>query len=61
MGPIDSLDHSSRLLNYGSKMGIDATRKWATEGFTREWPEVLKMPDDVKNRVSEMWKKLGLR
>jgi 4-hydroxy-3-polyprenylbenzoate decarboxylase len=59
MGPIDSLDHASRLINYGSKMGIDATRKWPGEGFTREWPEVLKMPDDVKNRVSEMWKKLG--
>ena len=61
MGPIDSLDHASRLINYGSKMGIDATRKWPGEGFTREWPEVLKMPGDVKNRVSEMWKKLGLK
>ncbi|MDE3197308.1 MAG: menaquinone biosynthesis decarboxylase, partial [Acidobacteriota bacterium] len=39
MGPIDSLDHASRLVNYGSKMGIDATRKWPGEGFTREWPE----------------------
>jgi len=28
MGPIDSLDHASRLINYGSKMGIDRTRKW---------------------------------
>ena len=35
MGPIDSLDHASRLPNYGSKMGIDATRKWAAEGFQR--------------------------
>src|ERR1035441_6480978 len=33
MGPVDSLDHSSRLVNYGSKMGIDATRKWPGEGF----------------------------
>ena len=23
---------------YGGKMGIDATRKWASEGFTRTWP-----------------------
>jgi 4-hydroxy-3-polyprenylbenzoate decarboxylase len=35
LGPVDSLDHASRLPNYGSKMGIDATRKWASEGFTR--------------------------
>ena len=60
MGPIDSLDHASRLVNYGSKMGIDATRKWPGEGFTREWPEVLTMPADVKARVGDMWKKLGL-
>ena len=60
MGPIDSLDHASRLINYGSKMGIDATRKWPGEGFTRPWPEVLKMPDDVKLRVNDLWKKAGL-
>ena len=35
MGPIDSLDHASRLPDYGSKMGIDATRKLASEGFVR--------------------------
>ena len=33
MGPIDSLDHSSRLPNYGSKMGVDATKKWPSGGF----------------------------
>jgi 4-hydroxy-3-polyprenylbenzoate decarboxylase len=61
MGPIDSLDHSSRMPNWGSKMGIDATRKWPQEGFTREWPEVLKMTPDVKRRVDELWKKAGLK
>src|SRR5580658_4347965 len=60
MGPIDSLDHASRLVNYGSKMGIDATRKWPGEGFTRPWPDVLKMSDDVKERVNVLWKKAGL-
>jgi len=42
-GPVDSLDHSSRLPNFGSKMGIDATRKWPGEGFTRPWPGVIEM------------------
>jgi 4-hydroxy-3-polyprenylbenzoate decarboxylase len=60
MGPVDSLDHSSRLPNYGSKMGIDATRKWPGEGFTRPWPGVIRMPAGVKQRVDELWKKAGL-
>jgi len=59
-GPVDSLDHSSRLPNYGSKMGIDATRKWPGEGFTRPWPGVIEMSADVKRRVDELWKKSGL-
>jgi 4-hydroxy-3-polyprenylbenzoate decarboxylase len=60
MGPIDSLDHSSRMANWGSKMGIDATRKWPEEGFTRRWPDVITMSADVKKRVDELWKKAGL-
>jgi len=60
LGPVDSLDHSSRLPNYGSKMGIDATKKWPEEGFTRRWPDVIRMPDDVRTRVDALWKKAGL-
>jgi 4-hydroxy-3-polyprenylbenzoate decarboxylase len=60
MGPIDSLDHSSRMINWGSKMGIDGTRKWPEEGFTRRWPDVLKMSPEVKSRVDDLWKKAGL-
>ncbi len=60
LGPVDSLDHASRLPNFGSKMGIDATRKWAAEGFNRPWPEMLAMPADVKARVDAMWSKLGI-
>jgi 4-hydroxy-3-polyprenylbenzoate decarboxylase len=60
MGPVDSLDHSSRLPNYGSKMGIDATRKWPGEGFTRPWPDVIEMSPEVKRRVDELWKQAGL-
>lgn len=60
MGPIDSLDHASRLLNYGSKMGIDATVKWQSEGFTRRWPAVIEMSSDVKQRVDDLWKRAGL-
>ncbi len=60
LGPVDSLDHAARLPNYGSKMGVDATRKWPTEGFTRPWPEEIRMDAETKKRVDAMWKSLGL-
>jgi 4-hydroxy-3-polyprenylbenzoate decarboxylase len=59
-GPVDSLDHASRQPDFGSKMGIDATKKWPQEGFTRRWPEVLKMDEDVRRRVDDLWKQAGL-
>ena len=61
MGPVDSLDHASRLVNYGSKMGVDATKKWPGEGFTRPWPDVIRMPEDVRKKVDELWKRAGLK
>jgi 4-hydroxy-3-polyprenylbenzoate decarboxylase len=60
MGPMDVLDHSSRAFTYGSKMGIDATRKWPEEGFTREWPGRIIMDESTKKRVDEMWDRLGI-
>ena len=60
MGPIDVLDHSSRAFTYGSKMGIDATRKWKEEGFEREWPSRIVMDDETKARVDAMWPQLGI-
>jgi 4-hydroxy-3-polyprenylbenzoate decarboxylase len=58
LGPVDSLDHASRLPDYGSKMGIDATRKWASEGFTRPWPEEIVMDAKTKALVDGKWKAL---
>jgi 4-hydroxy-3-polyprenylbenzoate decarboxylase len=60
LGPVDSLDHASRLPNYGSKMGIDATRKWKAEGFNRPWPAMLEMDAATKARVDAIWQELGL-
>jgi 4-hydroxy-3-polyprenylbenzoate decarboxylase len=60
LGPVDSLDHSSRLPNYGSKMGIDATRKWKAEGFDRAWPAMIEMDRETKARVDAIWERLGL-
>jgi 4-hydroxy-3-polyprenylbenzoate decarboxylase len=41
-------------------MGVDATKKLASEGFTRRWPDVITMPDDVKRKVDELWQRAGL-
>jgi 4-hydroxy-3-polyprenylbenzoate decarboxylase len=60
LGPVDSLDHSARLPNFGSKMGIDATRKWPTEGFTRPWPDEILMDEKTRALVDRKWKELGI-
>jgi 4-hydroxy-3-polyprenylbenzoate decarboxylase len=60
LGPVDQLEHASRLPNFGSKMGVDATRKWPSEGFTRPWPDEIQMDLGTKERIDQLWKRLGL-
>jgi 4-hydroxy-3-polyprenylbenzoate decarboxylase len=60
LGPVDSLDHASRLPDFGSKMGVDATRKWPTEGFSRPWPDEILMDAKTKALVDKKWKELGI-
>jgi 4-hydroxy-3-polyprenylbenzoate decarboxylase len=52
--------NASRLPNYGSKMGVDATRKWKAEGFERPWPAMIEMDGATKAKIDAMWAKLGL-
>ncbi len=59
-GPVDSLNHAAPLPGFGSKMGIDATKKWRGEGFERVWPDVVKIDPQTAQRVDAMWDKLGL-
>ena len=60
MGPMDVLDHSSRAFTYGSKMGLDATKKLPEEGFSRNWPPLIEMDARTKQRVDSLWPMLGL-
>ncbi|GAC1692543.1 MAG: menaquinone biosynthesis decarboxylase [Gemmatimonadaceae bacterium] len=60
MGPVDVLDHSSRTFTYGSKMGVDGTRKLPEEGFTREWPAVIEMDAATVRAVDALWPSLGI-
>ena len=59
-GPVDALDHASYLPNIGSKMGIDATKKWKEEGFYREWPDDIEMSREIKELVDKKWEKYGI-
>lgn len=58
-GPLDDLDHAANFPRYGSKMGIDATRKTREEGMMREWPEELFMSEEVRALVDRRWKEYG--
>ena len=60
LGPVDTLDHAARRPDFGSKMGIDATRKWPEEGYTGRWPDEIKMDAGTKRRVDTLWLQLGL-
>ena len=61
-GPVDQLDHTTNIACYGGKMGIDATRKLPGEaGYERQWPPVVEMNDEVKERVAGRWADLLAR
>lgn len=60
-GPVDDLDDAAIHPAFGGKMGIDATRKWASEGVTREWPKRLTISDDVASTAARIWEKIKPR
>ncbi len=59
-GPVDELDHASPIPCLGSKMGIDATRKWKEEGFLRRWPDEIRMSPEVRAKIDALWPSLGI-
>ncbi|HKM90043.1 MAG TPA: menaquinone biosynthesis decarboxylase [Candidatus Acidoferrales bacterium] len=60
LGPVDTLDHAARRQDFGSKMGVDATRKLSGEGYDRKWPGEARMTRAVEERIDAMWSRLGL-
>lgn len=59
-GPVDSLNHAAPQVGFGTKMGLDATRKWPSEGYQREWPGLVQMDPATAAQVDAMWANLGL-
>ncbi|MBS1720928.1 MAG: menaquinone biosynthesis decarboxylase [Armatimonadetes bacterium] len=60
-GPVDQLDHASVQVGFGGKVGFDCTHKWPGEnGFTRDYPKLIRMSDGVKAKIDALWPQLGL-
>lgn len=59
-GPLDALDHSSPQPRFGTRLGIDATKKWPEEGHPRPWPEPLAMRSDIVDLVNKRWLDYGI-
>ncbi len=58
-GPLDILDHAAPAMGAGSKLGIDATRKWPGEGTVRDWPDEIEMDAATVKTVTQRWKEYG--
>src|SRR5262249_56578392 len=56
-GPVDDLDDAADLPAYGGKMGIDATRKWASEGYARRWPARVITTETAGRRAAGVWQR----
>jgi 4-hydroxy-3-polyprenylbenzoate decarboxylase len=52
-GPSDVLDHATSDIAMGSKLGMDATKKLAGEGFHRKWPPLIRMDEQVKKNIEK--------
>jgi 4-hydroxy-3-polyprenylbenzoate decarboxylase len=59
-GPLDALDHASPRALFGTRVGIDATKKGPDDGHTRTWPDEITMDKEVISRIDEIWDQLGL-
>ena len=59
-GPLDVLDHAADIPFFGSRLGIDATKKWPSEGHGREWPNDIEMSDKIKKQVDQRWEEYGI-
>ena len=54
-GPADVLDHATSEIAIGSKLGIDATKKLAGEGFKRDWPPLIEMDEAVRRKIDSLF------
>ena len=57
----DELDPSTPIPGYGSKLGVDATRKLSEEYGGKEWPEEVEQDPSIVEKIDRIWNLLGLK
>jgi 4-hydroxy-3-polyprenylbenzoate decarboxylase len=57
-GPVDDLDDAAIMPAFGGKMGVDATRKWPSEGVSREWPTRLATTEAAARKADAIWERI---
>jgi 4-hydroxy-3-polyprenylbenzoate decarboxylase len=50
------LDHATSEIAIGTKLGIDATRKLAGEGFKWRWLPLIRMSEEVPRKIDVLVK-----
>jgi len=48
------------IWRWGTRVGIDATRKRADEGYHRDWPPEIRMDEETRARVTARWAEYGI-
>ena len=57
----NNTDPARDFIFLGDRLGIDATKKWKEEGFTRPWPPDIVMSREVREHVDAKWPALWKR
>jgi len=53
--PAALFNHATSEIAIGGKLGIDATKKLPGEGFTRPWPPLVRMDENVRKKMNVLF------
>jgi 4-hydroxy-3-polyprenylbenzoate decarboxylase len=59
-GPAGTDDHAAPVRGAGSKLGLDATAKLASEGHPRRWPSACTVSAEMAETILDKWTAYGL-
>ena len=55
---LNNIDPKRDIHYFENRLAIDVTRKTGEQGFLQDWPDEIKMSDEIKKKVNEKWKNL---